>query len=331
MEKQPAPPTARKFALGELWLLFKEAMRGWREDRAASMGAALAYYTAFSLAPLLIISIAVAGLFFGRDAAQEAMVGQLGGLLGEAGGTVIDDMLHSTSDFGSGIMSLIIGIGALALGATTAFVELQDDLDRIWKAEPRAGSGILNLIRSRLLSFGMVLFIGFLLAVSLAVNAAIAAMGKAMLAEVEILLHGLTLIISFGVTTALFAMIYKVLPNVRIGWENVWVGAAVTALLFEIGKFLIGLYIGKSAVASSFGAAGPFVVLMLWVYYSTQIFLLGAEFTVARARRYDPHRQQDRRIGHRGTMGDRRRNAASSTVPGRQAKSARSNTENLLG
>ena len=323
MEQQPAAPTARKFAVRELWLLCKEAMQGWREDRVASMGAALAYYTVFSLAPLLIISIAVAGLFFGRDAAQEAIVGQLGGLLGEAGGTAIDDMLRSTSDFGSGIMSLVVGIGALVLGATTAFVELQDDLDRIWKAEPRAGSGIVNLIRSRLLSFGMVLFIGFLLAVSLAVNAAIAAMGKAMFAEVEILLHGITLMISLAVATVLFAMIYKVLPNVRIGWENVWVGAGITALLFEIGKFLIGLYIGKSAVASSFGAAGPFVVLMLWVYYSTQIFLLGAEFTVARARRYDPNMQKEGRIGHGGAAGDRRRNAASSAVPGRRAKSAR--------
>ena len=306
--------------MGELWLLFKEALRGWREDRAASMGAALAYYTAFSLAPLLIISIAVAGLFFGHDAAQAAIVEQLGSLLGEAGGAAIDDMLRSSSDFGSGIMSLVVGIGALVLGATTAFVELQDDLDRIWKAEPRAGSGILNLIRSRLLSFGMVLFIGFLLAVSLAVNAAIAAMGKVMLAEVEILLHGITLLISLGVATVLFAMIYKVLPNVQIGWKHVWVGAAITALLFEIGKFLIGLYIGKSTVASSFGSAGPFVVLMLWVYYSTQIFLLGAEFTVARARRYDPNMQKETRTGRGGATGDRRRNAA---VAGRRATGAR--------
>jgi membrane protein len=293
MEQQQTAPAGQTLVAGEFWQLFKEALRGWREDRVASMGAALAYYTAFSLAPLLIISISVAGLFFGRDDAQAALVEQFGGLVGDTGRTAIDDMLRSTSDFGGGIISLTAGIGALVLGATTAFVELQDDLDRIWRAEPRVGSGILNLVRSRLLSFGMVLFIGFLLTVSLAVNAAIAALGKTMFGAAETLLHAATLAVSLGVATALFAMIYKVLPNVRIGWKNVWVGAAITALLFEIGKFLIGLYIGKSAVASSFGAAGPFVVLMLWIYYSTQIFLLGAEFTAARARRRDPSMRKE--------------------------------------
>ena len=271
----------------ELWPLTKQAVNGWLEDRAASMGAALAYYTAFSMAPLLIIAITVAGFFFGRDAAQEALMGQLQGLLGNGGAAAINDVLKSTSNFGSGV-ALIVGIGALVLGATTAFVELQDDLDRIWKAEPRVGSGIVNLIWSRLLSFGMVLFIGFLLAVSLALSAAVAALGNALFAKVEILLHAITFVSSFAVVTLLFAMIYKVLPNADIDWKDVWIGAAITALLFEIGKFLIGLYIGKSSVGSSFGAAGPFVVLMLWIYYSTQIFLLGAEFTFAYATRPNP-------------------------------------------
>jgi membrane protein len=269
----------------ELWPLVKESVAAWLTDRAASMGAALAYYTAFSIAPLLIIAIAVAGLVFGRDAAQEAVVGQLQGLLGDAGGSAIEEILKSTADFGSSVLGLVIGISALVVAATTAFVELQDDLDRIWKAEPRAGSGILNLIRSRLLSFGMVLFIGFLLAVSLVLSAGVAALGNFMFGKLELLLHVLTFLVSFGITTLLFAMIYKVLPNVKIDWEDVWIGAAITALLFEIGKVLIGLYIGKSSVASSFGAAGPFVVLMLWIYYSTQIFLLGAEFTFAYAHR----------------------------------------------
>jgi membrane protein len=300
-----------------LWSLIKDALKGWSEDRVASMGAALAYYTAFSLAPLLIISIAIAGLVFGRDAAQDAVVEQLGNLLGESGGTAIDEILASSSDFGSGMLSLAVGIGALLIGATTAFVELQDDLDRIWKAPPRVGSGILNLIRSRLLSLGMVLFIGFLLTVSLVANAAIAAIGKGMFAEMEILLHVVTLAISFGIATVLFAMIYKVLPNAEIGWENVWVGAAITAILFEVGKFLIGLYIGKSSVASSFGAAGPFVVLMVWIYYSTQVFLLGAEFTVARARNRNPELARERRSG--GAR-DRRRSAVPPGVPA--AKSA---------
>ena len=273
-------------SLNELWPLFKQAVNGWLEDRAASMGAALAYYTAFSMAPLLIIAIMVAGLFFGRDAAQEALIGQLQGLLGDAGGSALEDILKSSSDFGSGIAALVVGVATLLLGATTAFVELQDDLDRIWKVEPRVGSGIVNLIRSRLLSFGMILCIGFLLAVSLALSAGIAALGNTIFSDVEVLLHVMTFVLSFAVVTLLFAMIYKVLPNAKIDWADVWIGAAITALLFEVGKFLIGLYIGKSSVASSFGSAGPFVVLMLWIYYSTQIFLLGAEFTFAYAKRH---------------------------------------------
>jgi membrane protein len=271
----------------EVWSLVKQSVNAWLEDRAPSMGAALAYYTAFSIAPLLIIAIAIAGLVFGRDAAQAAVVGQLQGLLGEAGGTAIAEMLKSTANLGSSILAIVVGVGALILTATTAFVELQDDLDRIWKAKPRVGSGLINLIRSRLLSFGMVLAIGFLLTVSLVLNAAVAALGDSMLGEAELLLQAITFLGSFAVITALFATIYKVLPNVEIAWEDVWIGAAITALLFEIGKLLIGLYIGKSSVASSFGTAGPFVVLMLWIYYSTQIFLLGAEFTNAHAHRGD--------------------------------------------
>jgi membrane protein len=271
----------------EVWSLVKQSVNAWLEDRAASMGAALAYYTAFSIAPLLIIAIAVAGLVFGRDAAQAAVVGQLQGLLGEAGGIAVAEMLESTADFGSSVLAVVIGVGALILTATTAFVELQDDLDRIWKAKPRVGSGFVNLIRSRLLSFGMVLAIGFLLAVSLVLSAAVAALGNSLLGEAELLLQAITFLGSFAVITVLFAMIYKVLPNVKIAWEDVLIGAAITALLFDIGKLLIGLYIGKRSVASSFGAAGPFVVLMLWIYYSTQIFLLGAEFTNAHAHRRD--------------------------------------------
>ena len=272
----------------ELWPLVKRSVSAWLEDRAASMGAALAYYTAFSIAPLLIIAIAVAGLVFGRDAAQAAVVGQLQGLLGDAGGSAVAEMLNSTADFGSSVVALVIGVGALILTATTAFVELQDDLDRIWKAKPRVGSGIVNLIRSRLLSLGMVLAIGFLLTVSLVLSAAVAALGDSILGEAELLLQVITFLASFAVITLLFATIYKVLPNVEIAWEDVWIGAAITALLFEIGKVLIGFDSGTSSVASSFGSAGPFVVLMLWIYYSTQIFLLGAEFTNAHAHRDDP-------------------------------------------
>jgi membrane protein len=280
----------------QLWPLLKQAGKGWIEDRAASMGAALAYYAAFSVGPLLIIAIAIASLFFGRDSTQEAIVAQVQALLGTAGGAAIRDILQSSGDFGSGIVALVVGLSAFLLGATTSFVELQDDLDRIWKVEPRAQNGIANLLRSRLLSFGMVLVVGFLLTVSLAVSAGMAALGKSMIAYVEFGVDVLTFLVSFGVITTLFATIYKFLPNARIDWANVWAGAAITALLFEFGKFAIGLYLGKSSVASSFGAAGPFVVMMLWIYYSTQIFLLGAEFTVAHAKRY-PQSGRDVRAG----------------------------------
>lgn len=211
----------------QLWSLMKESVNAWMEDRAASMGAALAYYTAFSIAPLLIIAIAVAALVFGRDAAQGAVVAQLQGLLGDTGGATIAGILRSTADFGSSRLATVIGVSALLIAATTAFVELQDDLDRIWKAEPRVGSGIVNLIRSRLLSFGMVLFMGFLLAVSLVLSAAVAALGNYLFSGMEFLLQAATFVVSFAVTTTLFATIYKVLPNVNIEWKDVSIGAAL--------------------------------------------------------------------------------------------------------
>jgi len=196
------------FSPRQLWPLAKSSVSAWLHDRAASMGAALAYYTAFSIAPLLIIAIGVAGLLFGRDAAQDAIVSQLRGLLGDAGGKAIEELLKSTAGFGDSILAIVIGAFTLILGATTAFVELQDDLDRIWKAKPRVGSGIINLIRSRLLSLGMILFIGFLLAVSLILSAAIASLGTSLLGGLAVLLQAITFLVSFAVVTVLFAMIY---------------------------------------------------------------------------------------------------------------------------
>ena len=260
------------------------AARKWVDDRAPSMGAALAYYTAFSLAPLLVIVIAVAGLAVGHDAAQAAIVAQLGDLLGETGAKAIEGMLAATADLGTGTLALGIGLATLLLGATTAFAELQDDLDRIWAAEPSAASGVWNLVRTRLLSFGMVLCVAFLLTVSLVVNAAIAAMGRYMFGGTEVVLQTLNLLASVLVITLLFASIYKILPKTPIAWRDVWEGALLTSILFAIGKLLIGLYIGKSSVASAFGSAGPFVALMVWIYYSTQVFLFGAEVTCVVAR-----------------------------------------------
>jgi membrane protein len=260
----------------------KQAIDAWVDDYAPSMGAAIAYYTLFSLAPLLLIVVSLAGIVFGPEAARGEIFAQLKDLLGEQGAAAAQGLLQSVNKPAQGLLATAIGLVTLVLGAASVFAELQNALDRIWRAPLRKGSGLWSLIRTRLLSFGMVLGIGFLLIVSLLASALIAAFGKryanafggwALVAE------ALNAAISFVVVTALFAMIYKILPRVRIGWRDVWIGAAVTALLFAIGKTLIGLYLGRSGVASGFGAAGSLIVLLVWMYYSAQIFLLGAEFT----------------------------------------------------
>ena len=265
-----------------VWSLVKESFKQFSDDYAPSMGAALAYYTVFSIAPLLVIAIAVAGFFFGADAARGEIFGQLRGLIGDQGASAIEAAVASANQSGKGLVATIVGIGTLVLGATTVFNELQSDLDRIWDSPQQKQTGIGGMLRGRLLSFGMVLGIGFLLLVSLVVSAGLAAFAhfsSGWFPGWEALLRVVNLLVSFLVVTGLFAMIYKLLPRCDIGWKDVWVGAAVTSLLFSIGKFLIGLYLGRSSVASSFGAAGSLVVVLLWVYYSSQIFLLGAEFT----------------------------------------------------
>ena len=270
----------------ELRTLIRQSINGWIEDRAPSMGAALAYYTAFSLAPLLLIVIAVAGLVFGEDAARGAILDELSELVGADGAAAILAMLAGLDGKKEGIFAAVVSAVTLFIGATTAFVELQSDLDRIWKVETRTAGGVWGFLRTRLLSFGMVLGIGFLLLVSLVISAFVSTLEKfwgGWFVGVELLLQASNFLVSFGVITVLFAMIYKILPSVDIEWDDVWIGALVTSLLFSVGKFLIGLYIGKSAVSSSLGASGTFVVLLLWLYYSTQIFLLGAEFTYAYA------------------------------------------------
>ncbi|MGE5169760.1 MAG: YhjD/YihY/BrkB family envelope integrity protein [Rudaea sp.] len=265
-----------------VWSLVKESFKQFSDDYAPSMGAALAYYTVFSIAPLLVIAIAVAGFFFGADAARGEIFDQLRGLIGDQGASAIEAAVANANQSGKGLFATIAGIGALVLGATTVFSELQSDLDRIWDSPQQRQTGIWGMLRGRLLSFGMVLGIGFLLLVSLVVSAALAALAhfsSGWFPGWEVLLRVVNLLVGFLVVTGLFAMIYKLLPRCDIGWKDVWVGAAVTSLLFSIGKFLIGLYLGKSSVASSFGAAGSLVIVLLWVYFSSQIFLLGAEFT----------------------------------------------------
>ena len=289
--------------------LFREAVEAWSEDYAPSMGAALAYYTLFSIAPLLLIVIGVAGLAFGDEAARGEIFGQLTGLMGPEGAEAVERLLAHADKPEGGAIATATGFAMLLIGATTVFGELQNALDRIWRAPARRNaSGWWSLVRSRLLSFGMILGIAFLLMVSLVLSAALAALGKFWgdsFGAWKTLAPVLDLAVSFGIVTVLFSLIYKLIPRVRVRWHDVWIGAAVTAALFAVGKFLIGLYLGRSSVASAFGAAGSVVVMMVWVYYSAQIFLLGAEFTWVYAHTYGSRRGEPRpRPDGSATRGD---------------------------
>jgi YihY family inner membrane protein len=276
--------------LSQQWQMIKAAVKAWVDDYCPSMGAALSYYTLFSLAPLLIIVIAVAGMVFGQEAAQGEIVAQLRGIMGAEGAVAVEGMLKAARQPATSVVATLVGIAILLLGATAIFGELQSALDRIWRVPaPKGESGIWHLLRTRLLSFGLVFGLGFLLVVSLVVSAALAALGKwwgGWFQGWDVVLEILNFVVSFGIFTILFAMIYKIMPRANISWRDVWTGAAVTALLFTIGKVLIGLYLGKSSMASGFGAAGSLVVLIAWVYYSAQIFLFGAEYTWVYANRH---------------------------------------------
>jgi membrane protein len=276
--------------------LLKDAAVNWFNDYAQSMGAALAFYTMFSIAPLLLIVISVAGFFFGEEAARGEVFEQLQELLGDAGALAVQDLLDSAGKRDDSVIATVFGLTLLFIGATSVFAELQDALDRIWRAphKPKT-SGLWRVVRARLLSFGMILGIGFLLMVSLAFSAGLAALselwdpystGWASVANAIELALGVLL------GTMVFALIYKTMPRVRVEWNDVWVGATVTSLLFIAGKFLIGKYLGRSGISSGFGAAASLVIVLLWVYYSAQIFLFGAEFTWAYAHRFGSRRAQ---------------------------------------
>jgi membrane protein len=269
--------------MNKVWGMFRQMFEAWSDDYVPSMGAALAYYTLFSLAPLLLIVIAIAGLVFGQDAARGEIEAQLRSLMGEGSALAVQEMLTSVRKPAEGVTATIIGVCLLLIGATTVFGELQDTLNRIWKVPARNKvGGWIHLVRSRVLSFGMVMALGFLLVVSLVFSAALAVAGRwwgPLFGEWQLLATVADSLSSFVVVAILFAFIYKTMPTVQIKWGDVWVGAVVTALLFTLGKSLIGLYIGRSGVVTGFGAAGSLVVVMLWVYYSAQIFLIGAEFT----------------------------------------------------
>ena len=267
--------------------LLKTAYLEWSKDKAPRMGAALAYYTIFSLAPLLIIAVAIAGLAFGMQAAQGEIAGQIQGLVGREGAKAIEAMIQSAHKPAHGVIGSMIGVFALFLGASGVFCEIQDALNCIWHVNPDRETGIRCLIKARFLSFGMVLGIGFLLLVSLLLSALLAAVAKYlgdMLPIPAVLFESLDFLLSLLSITVLFALIFKLLPKTKIAWSDVWIGAALTSLLFTAGKFVIGFYIGKSVAASAYGAAGSLVVVIVWIYYSALLLYFGAEFTRVYAR-----------------------------------------------
>ncbi|MDM0034254.1 YihY/virulence factor BrkB family protein [Variovorax sp. J22P271] len=267
----------------QLFALSRKAVGAWVDDYAPSMGAAISYYTIFSLAPLLVIVIAIAGALFGHDAAQAQIVAQVSGLVGQEGAAAVEALLRSVADPERGLIAGLISVVVLLVGATTVFAELQSALDRIWHVpEKEKPSGVWSMLRARLLSFGLILGLAFLLIVSLMVSAGLAAFDGwfgGLVPGWEVVLQSLNELISVAIIALLFAMIFKLMPTAPIAWRDVWIGATVTAILFELGKFAIGMYLGKSGVRESFAAAGSLVVLVAWVYYAAQIFLLGAEFT----------------------------------------------------
>jgi membrane protein len=269
--------------------LFKETFREFGEDKAPRLGAALAYYTIFSIAPLLLIAIAIAGMVFGDEAAQGGVTRELGKVMGDSSAKAIEEMVQNANKPKAGAVATIVGIVTLLFGASGVFSQLKDALNTIWNIEPKKAAGVMGFIKSRFLSMAMVMVVAFLLLVSLVVDAAITGMSGYLERVVPggaVVVQIVQLIVSFGIITLLFAAIFRYLPDRRIAWKDVWLGAVITSLLFVIGKFALGLYLGKAAPGSSFGAAGSLVVLLVWVYWSAQILFLGAEFTQVYARTY---------------------------------------------
>ncbi len=274
-----------------LWGLLKVTFSQWRRDQASLMAAALAYYTVFSLAPLLIIVIAIAGAIFGEQAAKGELVAQIQGVVGRDGAQLIQTAIENASqlDPSQGPIPTLINIGVLLFGASVVFAQLQKSLNRIWDVEAKPGNGIKRVLRKRLLTFSMVLVIAFLLLVSLVISTMLVILGnylRDLVPGFTYLWQILNFFISFSLVTLLFAMIFKILPDAKIAWRDVWMGAAITAVLFDIGKFLLGFYLGKTSLASAYGAAGSLVIILTWVFYSAQILFLGAEFTQVYVRHY---------------------------------------------
>jgi membrane protein len=275
------------------WLqLFKDAGSDFLADKAPQLGAALAYYTVFSIAPLLVIVMAVAGMVFGPEAVQSELDNQMRDFLGSEGAEVVQSMVAAANEPKRGTVAIVVGVVAMIFGATGVFIQMQDSLNAVWDVPSKAGSGVWGFIRSRLLSFGIVLAICFLLLVTMVASAFLAALSSTYsqyLPGPVSVAHGLDLLVSLLMVSGLFAIIFKYLPDVQIAWRDVWFGALITAVLFVIGKYAIGVYLGTAGIGSSYGAAGSLVIVLLWAYYSAQIFFFGAELTQAYARQRGSH------------------------------------------
>ena len=280
---------APRLTPGVVWSLLGETFHEWYEDRAPRLGAALAYYTVFALAPGLILIIGLTALVLGKTAAQSQIIGEMQDLVGVAGAQAIRAAIESAGSAGSSLHATVLGAITLVFGLWGVFGELQDALNTIWGVTARPGRGVLGIVKARFWSFTVVVGVGFLLLVSLAASAWLAAFAKffsGLLPLPAAVMQVANALLSFAVIGLMFAVIYRLLPDVRLAWRNVWIGAAVTALLFTLGKALFGLYLGRSAVTSVYGAAGSFVVILLWIYYSAQVFFFGAEFTKVYSRRF---------------------------------------------
>ena len=272
-----------------IWNLLRETYKEWKEDNASRLAAALSYYTAVSIAPMLVLLVTALGWFYGDESARMELNSRLQGIVGPQAAEVIQAVIEGADQPDAASVAGILSILTLLWGASNVFVQLQDSLNTIWGVELKPNAGFMATIRERFLSFGMILVIGFLLLVSLILSAILSAFSGALrdfLPGMDFLWQVVSFVVSFGVTTLLFALIYKVLPDVEIGWRDVWMGATVTALLFTVGKWLLGIYLGYSSTSSAYGAAGSLVVLLIWIYYSAQIFLFGAEYTQVYAYTY---------------------------------------------
>jgi membrane protein len=288
----------------KIWSLLKETVAEWQKDKVDRMAAALAYYTLFSIAPLLVIAVAVAGAVFGEEAARGEVVAQIQGLLGKAGAEVVQTALANTQnpENGNGIVPSIISMLALIFGASGVFIQLQDSLNAVWNVEESPQGGVKAVVRKRIFSFAMVITIGFILMVSLVVSAGLAAVSaftNHLFPALESLWKLVNIAISLGVFTLLFALIYKYLPDIKIAWRDVLVSALFTSILFSIGKELLGFYLGNGSFGSAYGAAGSVITVLAWIYYSVQIMLFGAEFTQVYTRRCGSHRSLNNATGDR--------------------------------